>query len=275
MLNKLKSNLSEFIFILFFLILYVISYLVPANGSSSDIYFIGILYRVLSTLLPLMFILIFFPNNTDSDSNYNDKNKIVLFLINLLPIIIPIVLDITVQVNDNFTRICVIITTLMAIASYLSKYNKRKLPLKFSLKGFLFIIVALILYKLPFVVLFKTILTNHFTAIEFILSIITTLIFTALKEEIIFRDFLLFGLISHGFSSKSANMIQAIIFGLIHISTNKQVLLSHSSGAHILITSVLTCSYQILMGYLFGKITIKSKSIGYSVILHTFVDIMV
>jgi membrane protease YdiL (CAAX protease family) len=275
MLNKLKSNLSEFIFILLFLILFVISFIVPTNGSLSDIYIVGILYRVLSTLLPIMFILIFFSNSPETDSTYNDKNKIVLFLVNLLPILILIVLDITVQVNDNFTRISVIITSLIAIASYLSKYNKRKLSLKCSLKGLLFIIIALILYKLPFVLLFKTILTNHFTAIEFILSIITTLIFTALKEELIFRDFLLFGLISHGFSSKSANMVQAIIFGLIHISANKQALLIHSSGTHILITSILTCSYQILMGYLFGKITIKSKSIGYSVILHTFVDIMV
>ncbi|GFZ33178.1 hypothetical protein CSC2_37040 [Clostridium zeae] len=274
MLNKLKYNYSEYIFILFFLILYVISSTIPAD-TSSNINIEVIVYSVLSTLLPLIFIMIFFKTNSGHYSNCKGKNKLILFFINVIPFLILIALQIIIQVNSAFTRITVVLTSLLAIASYLSKYNSIKLPLKCGLKGFIFVIITFILYKIPLILLSKTIITYHYSAIEFILSILNTFIFTALREELIFRDFFLFGLITHGVSTKSANMIQAVVFGLIHIVSNEQTFFNYYSGSNLLVKSVLTCSYQVLMGYLFGKIVIKFKSIGYSVILHTLIDLIV
>ncbi|WP_160675297.1 CPBP family intramembrane glutamic endopeptidase [Clostridium sp. C8-1-8] len=271
MLNKLKSNYSEVIFILVFLVLYAISFTIPADVRPSSLDIVGILYRLLNTILPIVFILIFFPTDTRHYSDYKDRNKLILFFINI-PLLFLIMMQIIIQVNSNFTRISVILASLLAIIIYLSKYNKRRVPLTCRLKGVIFIIITFLLYKLPLVLLYHTIFTNHYTSIEFVIAILSTLIFTALTEEVIFRDFLLFGLISRGISPKSANMIQAIIFGLIHIAVNRQARLKIYSGSNLLICSILTCSFQVLIGYLFGKIVIKSKSIGCSVILHTLID---
>lgn len=62
-----------------------------------------------------------------------------------------------------------------------------------------------------------------------------------------------------------ANMIQATIFGLTHICEN------HSQGFSLQSAIFLT-SAQVISGYVFGKISLKTHSLMPSIILHALID---
>ena len=98
---------------------------------------------------------------------------------------------------------------------------------------------------------------NKFSCIsDYIFDSFDALIFNASFEEVLFRGFLISLLKSFKLNNTKINIIQSIIFGLIHIYQ----------------TSFWGLSYHILMGYVLGKLYLKSKSLTPSIILHLLIN---
>ena len=98
---------------------------------------------------------------------------------------------------------------------------------------------------------------NKFSCIsDYIFDSFDALIFNASFEEVLFRGFLISLLKSFKLNNTKINIIQSIIFGLIHIYQ----------------TSFWGLSYHIIMGYVLGKLYLKSKSLTPSIILHLLIN---
>lgn len=98
--------------------------------------------------------------------------------------------------------------------------------------------------------------------VMFLINFIQKLYYPSIVEELIFRGFLLTGLIYVGMKSDKANILQAILFGMIHIS-------NYNSYSFV---NILACSVQICMGYILGKIYLETKSLTPCIFLHALLD---
>lgn len=96
----------------------------------------------------------------------------------------------------------------------------------------------------------------------FIRNFIQQLYYPSLAEEVIFRGFLLSGLLSVGMDASKANILQAILFGLIHVI----------SPDGITLIAILSTSFQVYVGFLIGKIYLSTKSLTPCIILHALID---
>ena len=93
-------------------------------------------------------------------------------------------------------------------------------------------------------------------------SFILHLFYPSITEEIIFRGLLLTGLLSIGLKRNTANICQAVLFGIVHVSNYE----------YILILSLMKCSVQVFIGYIFGKLYLESKSLTPCILLHALIN---
>lgn len=104
----------------------------------------------------------------------------------------------------------------------------------------------------------------HGNVVAYVISSGVTFIQPALYEEVIYRGFLISALKGFGLDDFNINAVQAIIFGVLHF------LLYIQYGW----VGILGTSSQILIGFILGKIYIKSKSLMPCIILHLLIDII-
>jgi len=86
----------------------------------------------------------------------------------------------------------------------------------------------------------------------------------AFIEEIMFRGLLLTGLVNYGFTNKKANIIHSIIFGLIHVLNKNPFDL----------VVILSTSMQAYIGFLLGKLYLKTKSLTPNILLHAIYNVI-
>ena len=91
-----------------------------------------------------------------------------------------------------------------------------------------------------------------------ILNFIYQCIYPGIFEETLYRGFLISGLKGLKLNESKCNVIQALIFGASHVN-------SWGSGSFIFL---LHTAFQSLIGYLFGKLYFKTKSLTPCIILH-------
>lgn len=85
------------------------------------------------------------------------------------------------------------------------------------------------------------------------------LVFTSFREEFLFRGLLLSGLLGLGLNTSHSNTIQAILFGLIHFHHYPEL------G----VVSIIMTVAQMMVGFILGKLYLKTKSLTPSIIFHT------
>lgn len=95
----------------------------------------------------------------------------------------------------------------------------------------------------------------------------------AFIEELEFRSFYQMKL-ERIYDQKRSLWIQSILFGLIHIPTDFFGALWWNGGQDVLF-SILTLGFQSLMGFFFGVLYIKTRSVWPSVITHFLFDFMI
>lgn len=114
---------------------------------------------------------------------------------------------------------------------------------------------------------FLTILQTTFVAKPNLAKLLFTffrlLIYPALFEEVLYRGFIINGLKSLNLSNFTINIIQSIIFGLVHFS------LYSNLGLY----GIFLTSGQIIFGYLLGLVCLKTKSLMPGIIIHAFMDL--
>ncbi len=146
---------------------------------------------------------------------------------------------------------------------YVFKVSFKDFKWNINIKILLVVIVLfLVLRVLP--TLLDVDYEGNVTFVYFVTNLGFKIYNPAFIEEIIFRGLLLTGLIGCGFGNSKSNMMQAVIFGLIHV-------FSHDS---IDLFIILGTSLQTFMGYLFGRLYLYTKSLTPNIVLHALQDIL-
>lgn len=98
---------------------------------------------------------------------------------------------------------------------------------------------------------------NFSNVTDYMIDVVNTLIFNAGCEELVFRGFGFAAIKSFELSDVKANIIQSILFGLTHLYG---------------VQSISGICWHILLGYIFGKIYLNSKSLTPGITLHLLVN---
>lgn len=128
---------------------------------------------------------------------------------------------------------------------------------RFTTKSLVLSIIIYIIIKPLTFILFHP---NMFdvTLAHYGLNFVHNLYYPSFIEEIVFRGLLLTGLVHYGYSQGKANMIHAVIFGLIHIINKDQ----------LNVVTILSTSMQTYIGYLFGRMYFYAKSLSPGILFH-------
>lgn len=86
--------------------------------------------------------------------------------------------------------------------------------------------------------------------------------YPSLVEEVLFRGLCFSGLLAIGLDEDKSNIIQAVVFGFVHLFNYEQ----------FSINIILLIVPQIYIGFLIGKIYINTKSLTPCIILHALID---
>ena len=100
--------------------------------------------------------------------------------------------------------------------------------------------------------------------VSYIVKILLTFIYPSMYEEVLYRGMLISGLKTYGLANDKINIVQAVLFGVMHFN------LYSNCGLY----SILSTGMQILLGYILGRIYFKTKSLSLCVIFHTLLDII-
>lgn len=159
-------------------------------------------------------------------------------------------------------RLIQLLLLLTITSCYLFKIRLRDFNWSIDAKTLVVVFAVFILLKLSFIVATDLDSLKGLPVDYFFRNFIQHIYHPSLVEEVIFRGFLLSGLLAIGMKEFKANLIQAIAFGLIHALPPNELTL----------ISVLSTSMQMYMGYLIGKLYLSTKSLTPCIILHALID---
>lgn len=149
--------------------------------------------------------------------------------------------------------------TMTILLGYLFKVRLNDFNWGITLKSFLVIIIIFISLELGTIVDLRM---ESNTMSFYIKNFIQKLFYPSIIEEVLFRGFFINGLLAFDEREDKANIIQSIIFGIVHI-------ISYNELSIIILLS--TC-IQVFIGYIFGKIYLQTKSLTPCILLHTLIN---
>lgn len=112
---------------------------------------------------------------------------------------------------------------------------------------------------------FRFIYSFNGDLVQYGFYILKTIILVAFFEELLCRGILVSALKGYQIAEWKINVIQAFLFGILHCVRY----LDKGIGVALLITC-----YQTVIGYLFGKIYLKTKTLTPGMLLHLLWDIL-
>lgn len=153
-----------------------------------------------------------------------------------------------------------IILTIFSCALF--RVRLRDFNWSINAKTLLSVFALFIILKLSYIVATDIDSLKGFPVDYFFRNFIQQIYYPSIVEEVIFRGFLLSGLLAIGIREPKANIIQALVFGLIHALPPNE----------LTIISLLSTSMQMYIGYLIGKVYLSTKSLTPCIILHGLID---
>jgi len=270
--------------ILFDLVFVAIGYICLFNYNKYSPNPIGRLYPILiSVAIAVMIVITYFFSNSKSKDRciYENKRALFLFLILWALLLILIftlstVFKIDNSNSSNANKIYLLLIklgiSLTLLICYFFKISLKEFNWNISIKSFAFIIILYIAYK--FILNLNGILEgaihiNNILKMSFIfkfsISAIVESVYPGIYEEVLYRGFLISGLKGLGLSDETSNIVQAILFGISHVM---------SWGTASWVFLLFTAS-QAMMGYIFGKVYFKTKSLLPCILLHGLIDAVI
>ena len=267
-----KENYKTIIIDVLFLIGGGICLLVRNILDKSILKFQLLLPLIIASLLIIIYL---FPLGNHEDKKiYENKRAIIpAFIIIAITQIIIYSLNVFCGINSGsniqnrklatFIEVCVVLTLFI---SYFFKIRFKKFNWNISIKSFILILLIYIVYKSLSILFYESNCTMKVINLKFMCDFLKGFFFNSIYpgiyEELLFRGLMVSGLKGFGYSDDKCNVIQAVIFGLFHTG---------SFGVYSWI-SLLSTAYQAMMGYVFGKVYFKTKSLTPCILLHGLVD---
>ena len=273
MINSiLRSKLKEAIFIIIFSAILLMFFI--STKYVGTLLFRTFIQFFLGILISIIFFALF--KNKFSNTKIIPSNKASLAPF-LITIFVGVIISIY-QIKTNFSLnrlqgvyvlIVIAFNILTLFTCYFFKLKLNDFNWNISLIQILIIITIFTGYFIPKLIFsgveaFRFYSMFHGNVLAYVVSGAIMFIQPALYEEVIYRGFLISALKGFGLDDFNINVVQAIIFGLLHFSI-------HIQYGWI---GVLGTSSQILLGFILGKIYIKSKSLMPCIILHLLIDIV-
>ena len=223
---------------------------------------LSVLMEIAFTAIAILLINSFFDKTHDKYSDDNYTKYLIVFIINLVLFdSIGYFAEQYIEFNDN--RIILLIQCILVAIFLLTAYIfKIRLDVKAcNMKTIIVtcIIGAMFVYE----TIYESTIIMEPKLIDTSLYFIRLMFFPAFYEEVIYRSALFKGLKRFISDEHIINIIQAIIFGVGHFT----------HYANFGIWGILLTSSQILMGYLFGILYMKSRSLIPSIIIHALSDL--
>lgn len=233
---------------------------------------------ILSSILMLVLIRIFSKQLEDDKKIYQNKKAIILFItIYTIMIIVIITFNKFFNLNNNTVSkvnpIYILLLQVMIIStiflSYIFGISLKNYNWNISFKWIGIILLVYLANRLTLNIL--VLKNNNYSIInfvsisfvvKFVLSTLYYCLYPGLLEEVLYRGFLISGLKGLGIDDWKCNIVQAIIFGIIHVF----------AGGNYAWTVLLSTASQILMGYVLGKIYFKTKSLTPCILLHGLIN---
>ncbi|MPQ44394.1 CPBP family intramembrane glutamic endopeptidase, partial [Clostridium tarantellae] len=232
------------------------SFLYFLENTDLKILILNLWYSIL--LLIYIYVSLSFLPYDKKNTFYNSKWLLWPVIVNLTTLII---YGFNVPYIENELKVNFILFALLFVC-YISREKISSLNFNTSLITLLRILVIAILYKLILICVYELSgVTLVSSDKSFILTFLKGLIFPVIYEEILFRGFLLGTLSAFKLSKTKSNIIQSLIYGILH-----NIIFLEPSN--IFLAIIYTCSHS-LMGYLYGKAYLKSGSITCSIVLHS------
>lgn len=230
------------------------------------------IFNALHMIVPLIlsfYALIAFQHHTRDDKPaipHNQKYLPAFFLVFGLYVLIMTgftffgVFEKANTINDY--RLIQLPIILTITGCYLFKVRLRDFNWAINAKTFLYVFSLFAVLKLSFIVATDFDSLRSLPIDYYFRNFIQQLYYPGIVEEVIFRGFLFSGLLSLGIRESKANIIQAVVFGLIHALPPNELTL----------ISILSTSMQMYLGYLIGKLYLSTKSLTPCIILHALID---
>lgn len=254
-----RIEVKGFICIIFLAIIYIIYHFLLGDINLSYIMFI------LGIFLGLLFIDIF---NCKSNKLMMPINKKAIYpFFYMYVILVSILIYINVY-NPRLIIIYIIIIFTLMIPFFfnikLSYFNY-----KISLSTLLYTILLFLVFLVPRILLLgddflRLYIVYKGNYIAYFLDFVITFIYPAYYEELLFRGLLLSGLFGLGLNNMHSNIIQSILFGILHFTLYNKI------GP----VGVFETSIQIMLGYLLGKLYLKTNSLTPSIIFHVLLNMI-
>ncbi len=232
-------------------------------------------YGGLLLALPLLVLLHLLGKNFEGSSKiYNDK-KLLFIFINIYSILLMNVfftvfglykyLGFNNQYIKNIIKIiCLTLSFILLKIFRVSiknfKWNMSRSQIIGTLAiGLMFAVITIFFDGFRFINDFKG------NIVQYGSYILNTLILVAFFEEFLCRGILISGLQGYQIEEWKVNIIQAFLFGILHCVKY----LDKGIGVALLITC-----YQTVIGYFFGKLYLKTKTLTPGILIHLLWDIL-
>lgn len=272
----LKSFIKEQMFILILLTIFVISSLIFSFMKNQTINNVNIIF-VLFSLCKLGFgifignLLTYITIDLSIKEKLIPRNKKAIYPFSIIYLLFFLIvfIDLKMKFIEN-TRLVIILyvffISLIIISHLYIKITTFNFNLSIKMLGFTLLLFIISYSPMLFYANVANVGINLIRNFEkllqqlqfFILDLAIDFIYPSFFEEYLFRGLLLSALLGFGVNILKANMIQAILFGLIHFN--------HYPDWGLL--CFVPTVQQMLIGFLLGKLYIKTKSLTPSIIFH-------
>lgn len=188
-----------------------------------------------------------------------------LFICFIEYLIIRIVYLINIDITSLFNKIVlqIIILVFLFITFKIFKMKLNNFKFNISIKTLLFSILIGLIFV--FITLRQTVLRGPHNLLMTSFEFVDLFLFTSFHEETVYRGLLISGLKKYRIQEYNINIIQSIIFGIIHFS----------QYGELSILAILGTSYQVLVGLFLGELYIYTKSLMPGMIIHLFIDLII
>ena len=231
-------------------------------------------YGGLVALSLIAFSLLLRKNLEGSFEIYSDKKLLFIFIIVYLILLLNVFLTAFglykyLGFNDEYIKniIKIICLTLSLVLLKTSRISTKNFKWNMCRSQIIGTLVIGLMYTCITLFLDGSIFINRFEGdiVHYGFYILKTLILVAFFEELLCRGILISALKGYQISEWKANIIQALLFGILHCVKY----LDKGIGVALLITC-----YQTVIGYFFGKLYLKTKSLTPVILIHLLWDIL-
>lgn len=281
-----KKNLSTLMWDLGFLTVgFLCLYFYRMNNINSD-YKSALTYSLLitSAIAVTIGIVYLFPIRADERRTiYVNKKALILFgILEFIFLICVLIMTNMLKIN-NYTAnkvsilyffIAALVLTLSIFICYFFRIRIRDFNWNLTPKSIIFVIILYATFKIITNIVGISNGTIHLEDMAngkfvggFIVNTIVNSAYPGFYEEVLYRGFLISGLKGLGLTDEKCNVIQAIIFGISHAMNPIM-----SSGTFTWVF-LLATAVQAMVGYMFGKLYFKTKSLSPCILLHGLFDV--